>query len=92
MPSPEVAAWLQLAVLVVGVASVLVKIGGRDASLRQHGSDIRDLSQIVKDLVRSQVESEVRHEHIRETMDELRKRLDRLEAPRWSQSSQIKDP
>lgn len=83
MPPAELAAWLQLAAIVVGLATVLVKIGGKDQSLRQNTHDIRELSAIVRDLVRSQVESETRHDALRDTLNDLKFRLDRMESSRW---------
>lgn len=83
MPPAELAAWLQLSAIVIGIGTVLVKIGGKEQTLRQNATDIKELTSIVRDLVRSQVESEVKHDAIRDTMNELRTRLDRLEASRW---------
>ncbi|MGA1225396.1 MAG: hypothetical protein ACO31E_12625 [Phycisphaerales bacterium] len=83
MPPSELAAWLQLAVFVVGLGTVLVRLGSRNETLNQTTADLKELTAIVRDLVRSQVEGEVRHDAMRDTLDELRKRLDRLEASRW---------
>lgn len=58
--------------IVIGIGTVLVKIGG-----------IKELTAVVRDLVRSQVESEVKHDAIRDTMNKLRNLLDRREASRW---------
>lgn len=83
MPPAELASWLQLAAIVVGIGTVLVRLGGRNEALSQTTLDLKELTAIVRDLVRSQVEGEVRHDAMRDTLDELRKRLDRLEASRW---------
>lgn len=83
MPPAELAAWLQLGVFVVGLGTVLVRMGSRNETLNQTTADLKELTAIVRDLVRSQVEGEVRHDAMRDTLDELRKRLDRLEASRW---------
>jgi hypothetical protein len=83
MPPAELASWLQLAAIVVGIGTVLVRLGGRNEALAQTTNDLKELTAIVRDLVRSQVEGEVRHDAMRDTLDELRKRLDRLEASRW---------
>jgi len=85
LPPAELASWLQLAAIVIGIATVLVRIGGKNENLRQSAAEIKDLAAIVRDLVRSQVEGEAKHNAIKDTLNELRNRLDRLESSRWGQ-------
>lgn len=82
MPSPEIAAWLQVALLVIGFVSLAMKIGKREAELSRNSETLDELSEIVKDLVRFQVAAETSNHHIREMLADIRKRLDRLESLR----------
>jgi len=83
MPPAELAAWLNLAMLAIGIATVLIRIGGKDAALRSNTKAIEELHQIVQDLVRFQISHETSAEHTKHSLDEIRRRLDRLEASSW---------
>jgi predicted nucleotide-binding protein (sugar kinase/HSP70/actin superfamily) len=86
MPPAELAAWLNLAMLAVGIGLVLIRIGGRDAALRSNTKAIEELHQIVQDLVRFQIAHETSAEHTKQSLDEIRRRLDRLEASGWEKA------
>jgi len=82
MPPEELIGWLQLAAIVEGLAAVLIRVGGKDATLKANTVALEELGKIVEDLVRFQVASEVNREHVREVLADIRKRLDRLESQR----------
>lgn len=82
MPPEELIGWLQLAAIVGGLAAVLIRVGGKDATLKANTVALEELGKIVEDLVRFQVASEVNREHVREVLTDIRKRLDRLESQR----------
>lgn len=83
MPPAELAAWLQLGVIVVGLAAVLIRVGGREQTLKSNTKAIEELGEIVKDLVRFQVQHETNAQHTSEVLKDLRHRLGRLETLRW---------
>ena len=82
MPPEELIGWLQLVAIVGGLAAVLIRVGGKDATLKANTVALEELGKIVEDLVRFQVASEVNREHVREVLADIRKRLDRLESQR----------
>lgn len=53
--SRTVAAWVQVGVFAVGLSSVAVSIGRRDATIDQHSSQLGELKSITSDLVRAQL-------------------------------------
>lgn len=53
--SRTVAAWVQVCVFAVGLSSVAVSIGRRDATIDQHSSQLGELKSITSDLVRAQL-------------------------------------
>ena len=83
MPPAELAAWLQLGVIVVGLGAVLIRVGGREQTLQSNTKAIEELGEIVKDLVRFQVTHETNAQHTSEVLKDLRHRLSRLETLRW---------
>lgn len=73
---------LQLVVLVLGVGGLFYTIGQRDNTLAMVASEVSDLKSISSDLVKAQVLSSAKDgEHDRILQDILR-RLDRLEVGR----------
>ena len=83
MPPAELAAWLQLGAIVVGIGAVLIRVGGREQTLQSNTKAIEELGGIVKDLVRFQVTHETNAQHTSEVLKDLRHRLSRLETLRW---------
>ena len=73
--------FLQLFVLVVGVAGVFAHIGRRDNQLRVNTVDISGLRTIAQDLLETQITSASNDARIFESLDNLKSRVDRLERP-----------
>lgn len=90
MPPPELAAWLQLGAIVIGIGAVLIRVGGREQTLQSNTKAIEELGEIVKDLVRFQVTHETNAQHTAEVLKDIRSRLTRLETLRWGSLSEQK--
>jgi uncharacterized membrane-anchored protein YhcB (DUF1043 family) len=90
MPPAELAAWLQLGAIVVGIGAVLIRVGGREQTLQSNTKAIEELGEIVKDLVRFQVTHETNAQHTAEVLKDIRSRLTRLETLRWGSLSEQK--
>lgn len=82
--SPSIATvlqFLQLFVLVVGVAGIFAHIGRRDNQLQVNTLDISGLRIIAQDLLEAQITSASNDARIFESLDNLKDRVDRLERP-----------
>ena len=90
MPPAELAAWLQLGAIVVGIGAVLIRVGGREQTLQSNTKAIEELGEIVNDLVRFQVTHETNAQHTAEVLKDIRSRLTRLETLRWGSLSEQK--
>tara|TARA_Y100001973_G_scaffold97717_1_gene154230 strand:- start:112 stop:363 length:252 start_codon:yes stop_codon:yes gene_type:complete len=75
----DIYAALQTLILVATAAGVFLTIGRRDQVVTSMASDIQELRAISMDLVRSQVLSEATDANQAARLDDLRKRIDRLE-------------
>lgn len=75
----DIYAALQTLILVATAAGVFLTIGRRDQVVTSMASDIQELRAISMDLVRSQVLSEANDASQGARLDDLRKRIDRLE-------------
>jgi hypothetical protein len=74
-----VAQFLNLAVLVIGVAGVFLSVGRRDERLNTNTAEIRDLRDIATDLVKASIESTTTNREQDRRLDDLRNRLAALE-------------
>lgn len=91
MPPAELVGWLQLAAIVLGLGGVLIRVGGRDATLKSNTAALEELGKIVQDLVKYQVASEVNHSHFREVLSDIKDRLHRLETHRLGSKAAPKE-
>ncbi len=73
---------LQLITLLVGVASVFLVVGRKDARLDQNTAEIGELRDIAQDLVRTSVEATSTNRDQDRQLDDLRARLMTLENQR----------
>ncbi len=71
--------FLQLAVLVIGVAGVFMTLGQKDERLTTNSNEIADLRDIAADLAKASVESQTTNRNQDRQLDDLRTRLARLE-------------
>jgi hypothetical protein len=74
-----VAQFLNLAVLVIGVAGVFLSVGRRDERQKTNTAEIRDLRDIATDLVKASIESTTTNREQDRRLDDLRNRLAALE-------------
>lgn len=72
----------QLFALVAGIVWIGREIGQKETALVQVSSDTAELSNIVKDLVRSQILSTAKGDELTRWLDSLTKRVERLEDSR----------
>jgi predicted nucleic acid-binding Zn-ribbon protein len=74
--------FLQLVMLVIGVAGVFMEIGSKGERLTQNTTDIRELRDIAQDLLRTTVEVKTSDRAQEARLDDIRARLTRLEDAR----------
>ena len=74
--------FLQLVMLVIGVAGVFMEIGSKGERLTQNTTDIRELRDIAQDLLRTTVEVKTSDRAQEARLDDIRARLTRLEDSR----------
>ena len=73
---------LQLIVLILGVAAIFMMIGSKDAQLQEAISDIDKLQTITADLVKAQVYSSAKDGEYDRVLQDILRRVDRLEEAR----------
>jgi|TARA_R100000458_G_C8276299_1_gene251562 hypothetical protein len=73
---------LQLITLLIGVASVFLMVGRKDAQITSNSGEIGELRDIAMDLVRTSVEATSTNRNQDRQLDELRSRLMTLESQR----------
>lgn len=71
---------LQIIVLSVGLASVFVRIGEAQATQAHMYNQLQELKDIVEGIIKSQVEFAAMDATVKERIDALRNRIDRLES------------
>jgi hypothetical protein len=72
---------LQLVVLVLGVGGIFFAFGSRDALLNDAIQEISELKSISSDLVKAQVFSQAKDGEHDRILEDILRRLDRLETP-----------
>lgn len=80
VPLSTVISVAQLAVLMVGVGSVFITLGRRDAVLDRLHSDMSELRAIAQELVKSQVLGAANDKSHEEALRQVAARLDRMES------------
>jgi hypothetical protein len=80
--SRTVAAWVQVGVFAVGLSSVAVSIGRRDATIDQHSGQLAELKSITSDLVRAQLSLVGNDQVTTQRLQDLERRLAAVEAIR----------
>ncbi len=71
---------LQTVAIIGGIVIMVAKIGGREQLLRDSAENIRELRETVTDLAATVTQLATNHEHTARALDEIRRRLERLEA------------
>jgi len=71
---------LQIIVIAIGLASLFVRIGEYQATQTYNNQQLKELKEIVESIVKSQIEFAATDATIKERIDALRLRIDRLES------------
>ena len=71
---------LQIVVIAVGLASLFVRIGEYQATQTFNTQQLKELKEIVEGIVKSQIEFAATDATLKERIDALRLRIDRLES------------
>lgn len=71
---------LQILVIAVGLASLFVRIGEYQATQTFNTQQLKELKEIVEGIVKSQIEFAATDATLKERIDALRLRIDRLES------------
>ena len=74
--------FLQLIVLILGVAGVFTHLGKRDSQLMHNTEDIKEMSKIASDLLETQITSASNDAMLFESLDSLKVRVSLLEKSR----------
>jgi len=77
--SRTVAAWVQVAVFMLGLGGLAVSIGRKDATIDQHGTQLQELKSITSDLVRAQLSLVGNDQVTSQRLQDLERRLASLE-------------
>lgn len=78
--SRTIAAWVQVAVFVVGLGGLAVSLGRKDATIDQHSGQLAELKSITSDLVRAQLGLVGNDQVTSQRIQDLERRLASLEA------------
>ena len=70
---------LQTLILVATAGGIFLSLGRRDQVLAMNSSHISELRVIATDLVKSQVLSEANHSNLTGVLEDLRRRIEKLE-------------
>ena len=73
--SRTIAAWVQVAIFLGGLVTLLLAIGRRDALLDQHTDSLTELKSITSDLVRSQLITAGNYQLVTQRIGELERRI-----------------
>lgn len=76
--SRTVAAWVQVAVFLGGLVTLLVAVGRRDAVLDQHTEQLTELKSITSDLVRTQLITAGNYQLVSQRIGELERRMNEI--------------
>ena len=71
---------ITLATMILGIAGMFVVIGRKDQMIQFNSTQITELRDIAQDLVKSQVLGSSNDSHQAEQLNDLKRRVDRLES------------
>lgn len=77
--SRTIAAWVQVAIFLGGLVTLLIAIGRRDALLDQHTENLSELKSITSDLVRTQLISAGNYQLVTQRIGELERRINLIQ-------------
>ena len=73
--SRTIAAWVQVAIFLGGLVTLLLAVGRRDALLDQHTENLTELKSITSDLVRTQLITAGNYQLVTQRIGELERRI-----------------
>lgn len=81
--SQLIASWAQFVAICIGIGTILVYVGRKDAQLQSNTEQVAELQKIVTDLAKTQIVSTMKDELQTEQIQSLLTRVNKLEgAPR----------
>lgn len=80
--SQLVASWAQFVAICIGIGTILVYVGRKDAQLATTTEQVVELQKIVTDLAKTQIVSTLKDEHQSEQIQDLFDRVTKLEGVR----------
>jgi hypothetical protein len=80
--SQLIASWAQFVAICIGIGTILVYVGRKDAQLSTTTEQVVELQKIVTDLAKTQIVSTLKDEHQSEQIQDLFDRVTKLEGVR----------
>lgn len=80
--SQLIASWAQFVAICIGIGTILVYVGRKDAQLATTTEQVVELQKIVTDLAKTQIVSTLKDEHQSEQIQDLFDRVTKLEGVR----------
>lgn len=77
--SQLVASWAQFVAICIGIGTILVYVGRKDAQLQSNTEQVAELQKIVTDLAKTQIVSTMKDELQTEQIQSLLARVNKLE-------------
>lgn len=77
-----IASWAQFVAICIGIGTILVYVGRKDAQLATTTEQVVELQKIVTDLAKTQIVSTLKDEHQSEQIRDLFDRVTKLEGVR----------
>ena len=77
--SRTIAAWVQVAIFLGGLVTLLLAIGRRDAVIDQHTEYLTELKSITSDLVRTQLITAGNYQLVTQRIGELERRINLIQ-------------
>jgi len=77
--SRTIAAWVQVAIFLGGLVTLMIAIGRRDAMIDQHTEHLTELKSITSDLVRTQLISAGNYQLVTQRIGELERRINLIQ-------------
>ena len=77
--SRTIAAWVQVAIFLGGLVTLMIAIGRRDAMIDHHTENLSELKSITSDLVRTQLISAGNYQLVTQRIVELERRINLIQ-------------
>lgn len=77
--STTTAMWAQFVAIIIGIGTIVLHMGRKDAQLEATITQVKELTNIVQDLTKSQIALTIRTQQSEAQLEKLAERIDRLE-------------